>query len=182
MPLFKFGVSTFLCKQRYYKLIYQQTPPMHIVASLNIHIYLCFAYNKIIILLLQPSSLVIAMVMFASSCGSFLYQYLLGWLFDQYGVRCLTYLMIQSSLTLLLLHIAMHVMGRVKGPRFHRQQANIVDNETDVSDWTKQQDTAGDNDTEVPLNRTKQQETIDDNEAEVPMRLWWNSLKWFKSK
>ena len=112
-----------------------------------------FACHKILIFLLQPNSLVIMMVMFASSSGTFLYKYLLGWLFDQYGVRCLMFLMIQCSLTLLFLHIAMHVMGRLLGPRFHMQQKATVHNEAGVSpSRTKQQDKIGDSDTEVPLN------------------------------
>ena len=86
---------------------------------------------------------------FGAAAGSLSYSYITGFLFDRYGVDTLMYVLIQYSLTMLVLFVIMQVVVGVFG---NRHPPNVGRNENgEAPPYTLLLNALGDNKENVHL-------------------------------
>ena len=74
-------------------------------------------YFKVLLSFLQPNSVAVMLFGFGGALGNFSYSYITGFLFDRYGVVSLMYILVQYSLTMLVLFVIMQVVAGIFGNR-----------------------------------------------------------------
>ena len=86
-------------------------------------------------LIFQPNSMAVMLFLMGTACGNFAYQYIPGYLFSLYGVRCFMYILLQNAVCILVLFIAMQLVARTQGTRFSRATPD-TNSEEDQTDET----------------------------------------------
>ena len=97
----------------------------------SIYVTHCFIF--------QPNSMAVMLFLMGTACGNFAYQYIPGYLFSLYGVRCFMYILLQNAVCILVLFIAMQLVARTQGTRFSRATPDI-NSEEDQTDETSRMD------------------------------------------